>query len=185
MCVIVTVMASENIPSTPKSDPKLKSQRSIIERRVFVAAGLITCILLIGGLVVLRNGQSDEQPKSGVTTYQSRGPSKGDYEVLAETPSKESLRVAVIIKKLSDDKLISINDKLLSEYQPKAKNLFIDYFDDSEVAKVYFAKINDPQTSPAQKRELARHYKALMVSSGAQGKKLYAVDSSGRVIKSY
>lgn len=153
--------------------------------RLYVLLIIGICIVVGVVAVVVWRNKSDKPITPSLVRYESRGPNKGDYEVLGTTKKTDSWRVTVVIKKLSDQQLISVNDKLLGEYSSKAQNLYIDYFDDPEVAKVYFARMTDSKTTTEQKKELARHYKALMVVTSAQGKKLFAVDASGRVIKAY
>lgn len=173
-----------------KTDEQKKShQKTLTRARVRLYAVIVLVLGIVIGVVsvVIWRSKSDKPINPSVIRYESRGPSKGDYDVLGTTNKKDSLRVTVVIKKLSDEQLISLNDKLLGEYssKSKSKSLYIDYFDDPEVAKVYFAKMTDPATTVEQKKELARHYKALMVDNSTQGKKLFAIDASGRVIKTY
>ncbi len=152
-----------------------------------ISAVVALLLLLLLGLYLLdRTGQSEESPRpQPVVRYGSGGPAKGTYEVVKTDTKNAVLRVTVVTKKSTDPELVAINDKLLAEYQSKAKTLYIDYFDDAAVAQVYFTQISDPKISTEQKKELASHYLALMVVNSYQGKKLFAVDSSGRVLKTY
>lgn len=161
-------------------------QRTSAPARLIAVAGLL--IIFVAGAWFL--DKKKEKPSTlvkttPIVTYGSSGPASGAYEVVATQNNGGTLRVSVVTNKKTDADLIQINDLLLSEYENRAKSLFIDYFDDKEVAKIYFSKMNDSRIAMEQKKELVRHYIAVMVKSPLQDKKLIRIQPNGSSIKAY
>jgi len=132
-----------------------------------------------------------------------------NYELIAVRRSKDSIRVEIYTKEKDNADLIKLNDVLYAKYQnevvisdkkvktekkptdkpspgpEKPTSLYIDYFDDKEVASVYFNKILNKQLPKAEKQKLYPHYTAVMVANSLLGKQLIRQSPNAEVLKKY
>lgn len=162
----------------------------VLRRHIVSSAALRLLILsvvlaLLAGFVLYRISNSSDTKKVEVVRYGGAGPAEGSYEVIATTKNGQSSRVSVVIGNLSNEELIALNDRLYEENKGLSRSVYIDYFDDKDAAKDYFAKINDPSSSGDQKKELVEHYKAVMVSTDQLQKKLFTIGRETQLLKSY
>lgn len=79
------------------------------------------------------------------------------YEVISQGGSGDLKNITIYTAEKNPTELITINDKLRME-NPSYARLFIRYFDDKEVAKVYFDKQMSESVTDAEKDELFKHY---------------------------
>lgn len=159
----------------PKKTVKRKWLKQITNYPVFVL--VVVVLISIVGFKVLRPDQQ--------TTYSGIGPKTGNYELLGGSTENNTTRYTVLIGKISDEELISINDKLYKEKKSSNKSFFIDYFTDKKVAEKYFKTINENKTSNEHKQELIKQYRAVMISSPFMGDRLQLVGSQNKVLKEY
>lgn len=161
------------------------------KHKIILTLGAVLSIsLVIGGAYQMmdreKSDTSDNQPTiPAATKIKIDDKSPLQYKVLDEKKSGESLRVTVITPETADVRLIAINDKLFPQYKDKAKSLFIDYFDDEAIAKIYFSKISDPKLKENDKKNLVSHYIALMTASQFSGNKLFKISPGNSILKTY
>lgn len=173
-------------------DKRQKIPMKLSTRQItwFVVAAVVSLILIIiGAIQISRNEvQKNDVP---VSTIPVSNKAKIDdnsplqYKVVDQKKSGESLRVTVITPETSDARIIAINDKVYAEFKDKSKSLFIDYFDDEEISKIYFTKITDKKTSDKDKKNLLSHYIALMTANEISGKKLNKITANNSLLKTY
>jgi hypothetical protein len=169
-------------------------KNKLIHNKAFSLVGLVSLAFVLAGTTYLIYNKS--QPVGSVEQYQpikisDKPKIKVDetkplqYEVLAETKVGQSTRITVYTPEISDSRIIALNDILYVKYKAKSPALFIDYFDDKEVAKIYFATISNPKVSQKDKKKLVSHYKAVMSASQINGNKLFKVANGNIVLKTY
>ena len=171
---------------------KAPKKLTLKHKAIFLIGTALSVGLIIAGSLKLssddqRNTSSSSPtstiPVSKKTVIDSRSPLQ--YSVHGQKKTGESLRVTVITPETEDARLVAINDKVFPDYKDKASNVFIDYFDDAEIAKIYFDKVANPKTNDKDKKNLVSHYIALMMSSKISGNKMYKISTDNIVLKTY
>ena len=164
---------------------KSKSRKTLFLIGTVVSVGLI---ILGSNQLNIEESQITVDPSASIpasTKIKIDEASPLQYKVLQQKKSGESLRVTIITPETNDARIIAINDKVFSEFKGKARSLFIDYFGDEAISKIYFAKITDPKTSDKDKKNLITHYIALMTSSEFSGNKLFKISTNNSLLKTY
>ena len=107
------------------------------------------------------------------------------YELLSQTTKGKDMRVTVVVGTKDKTKLTLLNNKLIAQYKTKAAKttLYIDYFDDRQAAKDYFAKIADKKISQTDRTNLAKHYVAIATYSAQLGPQFVIVPDVGSLLK--
>lgn len=167
--------------------PKKLSKK---HRIIFTVGAVLTVALIMAGAFQMANPKKPSTANNGpavpaASKVKIDDKSPLQYKVLTEKKEGESLRVTVITPETSDARIIAINDKVYNEFKDKYKSLYIDYFDNEEISKVYFAKITDKKTSNKDKKNLLSHYIALMIANEISGKKLNKVTANNSLLKTY
>lgn len=169
----------KNKPQNELADGETSTRRRGKRVVPIIALAFLALVIGVGAFLYYQHQQTKTK------TYSGKGPDSGSYQVVSETKNGDTTRISVVISDLSDDELIQLNDKIYEEKKSAGKNVYIDYFTDKEVAEVYFKQISEPGTTNEQKKELVKHYRAVMISSPIMGKKLQLVQAQNNVLKSY
>lgn len=166
-------------PQNELADVETSTRRRGKRVAPIIALAFLALVIGVGAFLYYQHRQTQTK------TYSGKGPDSGSYQVVSETKNGDTTRISVVISDLTDDELIQLNDKIYEEKKSAGKNVYIDYFTDKDVAEIYFKQISEPGTTNEQKKELVKHYRAVMISSPIMGKKLQLVQAQNNVLKSY
>ena len=103
------------------------------------------------------------------------------YEVVNEDFKGLVAIITVVTTDKEDEKIIRINDELLEKYKANYDIIFINYFDDSDIALTYFANVS--KVSEAESDVLTSHYKAKFIYNTVSGYKELNIIKDGNEIK--
>lgn len=109
------------------------------------------------------------------------------YEKLGESLEGSTAIITIYTAETEDKNIITLNDKLLNEYKRGRTHIFIRYFNDKDIAKTYFEKVNEEGISEQEADALFMHYIADMKYNTVSGfKELNKnVDGNWQKLKSY
>ena len=103
------------------------------------------------------------------------------YEVIKEDFQGSVATITVFTTDKEDEKIIRINDELLEKYKENRTHIFINYFDDSDIALTYFDKVS--KVSEAESDELTSHWIAKFIYNTTNGFKELNRIKDGNEIK--
>ena len=157
-----------------------KTEKKSIWNKKF---GCSSCLVIVVGtifflVVYFLYGTSVEEKdrKSAEKSSQTIETTKEEatnYEIVDKSFKGNTKNITVFTLEKDDQKLVSINDKLVSENKEDNVNLFINYFDDKELTKTYFQKMVDEEISESAKDEMFKHYIANMKYNVFSGYKAF------------
>lgn len=107
---------------------------------------------------------------------------KLNYKVISINKKGTLINITVFTPKKNGPNIIKINDKLLRQYHAGNTHIFINYFDDTAIANVYFKKISDQSVSEGAKDKLVAHYIARMVYNASTNYKALAMNKNNNWI---
>lgn len=183
--------------------PKQQSARGNIawwrQPRRLILAGLGALLIICLGLVGWALGRkpvakSTPTPTTTpfafdeVTPLTNTPAGLPSFQIVGKIAKQYETRIQVVTTERSKEGLIKLNDTLYTQYRQGVNGAFyIDYFDDVEIAKVYFQRVTSSQYTKEQKLDLFKHYVAVMVDNQQlQLKQLYQqVSPQPIVLKNY
>jgi len=110
----------------------------------------------------------------------------GQHKVIPGGVQGTTRRVTIIVQSsVTEDEIVAINDKMISNYKSNLTHLNIDYFDNESIAVDYFQKIGT--VSEAEGDRMFSHFRAGYTMNTVSGfnKLEYNENGDWKTIKSY
>jgi hypothetical protein len=105
-----------------------------------------------------------------------------EYKVVTKVEQGSAITMRIAVQKnTSKDEIIEINNDLINTYSKGLTHLNIDYFDDEEIAKTYFDKIN--QLTESEADELFKHYRATYKMNNTSGMNVLSLNENNNWTK--
>lgn len=184
---------------------KIPKQRRLLSIAIVLASSTLTigiCLLIIK--VSTKADTSDDSKRYSSPTIiteeaelkiQESSPSAGPLQ-FEPTPfiyssDESSQKFIYTTKERRDNRLVELNDQILAELRKigqiddQTKSFTIDYFNDATVAKEYFVKVNDQETTIEEKLKLKENYIASMAYSKTTGINHLIRISTAKIIKQF
>lgn len=179
--------------------------KRIIGNKFFIIIVLLSVIGLVGFIsvkqLVNQPTKKDAQPDRFILTSDeinkklSNAPNSGKpkYEFIDTyiTPNRKTTQFIYYTVEFDDDRIIEMTDNILvdlkkSEKIDKDTNSFsISYFDDKDVARSYFKKIDNKKTPDSERFAMRKNYIATYVFSKDIDFSYIIKISSAKIIKKY
>lgn len=120
-----------------------------------VLTGIVVAVVI---LVVLGSGEENKANNSPVDSSSSSSSEKPlEYEVVKSLARGTTLTLRVYTTEKEDQRIIQVTDKLLSE-NAGLTHMFVEYFDDKEIASKYFETILSEAVTEEEKDQMFKHY---------------------------
>lgn len=171
-----------SLETDPVETYKIESQKENAKNTILatVVIGAVIILVAISAFVGQENAQEATTPTSAPTTEvisptpvtSVKKEESLKYEIVKKTASGTTLNMRVYTQEREDQRIIKLTDKLLAENSKGLTHLFIDYFDDKQLATSYFDKLANESISEAEKDKMFIHYIANLKYNTATGHKV-------------
>lgn len=155
-------LMSEHRSATPVTPIATSSQSEIgtespmsTKKKALIIGGIVIGFIVIVGM--FDNSTVAPSVPATVVPQETVKEEPLKYEIVKKVAGGTTLTLRVYTQEKEDQRIIQLTDKILSENKGLT-HLFIDYFDDKQLATEYFDKLGNDSISETEKDKMFSHY---------------------------